>query len=127
MPKMPALLLIVPLLPGKTEAWRRFYQMLMNSRREDYKASRRRLSITCERIWLVSSSYGGSVIVSIEAQDMKTIITRLAASDNPFDRWFRRKMLELHGIDLAQVFDERNQEMIMVWNQDQPKGGATLF
>ena len=42
-----------PLLPGRSEAWRRFCQELMGSQRAQYVNSRRRLGIGHEEAWLV--------------------------------------------------------------------------
>jgi hypothetical protein len=50
---MPTLRLVLPILPGKVEAWRHFCQELQGARRADYEASRRRRGVVAEEFALV--------------------------------------------------------------------------
>jgi hypothetical protein len=96
-----ALAFVAPILPDKLEAWRRFTQELLQSRRREYEESRRRLGITCELAWCTQTAQEELAIVYIEAQDPARVLAQLAASEIAFDRWFRHKWLELHGLDLT--------------------------
>jgi hypothetical protein len=61
---------------------------LQGSRREEYQELRQRLGITKEQV---------------------------APSDRAFDCWLREQLLELHGLDLAQLVVGRPHELIFVW------------
>lgn len=98
---MPTLTMTLPILPGKTEAWQRFCQELSGERREAHEASRRRLGITQERFALVQTRLGTAVLVSIQARDVGWALSRLAASEHAFDRWYREKFREMHGFWLG--------------------------
>jgi len=103
---MHPLVCVLPILPGKQEEWRRFCQVLQGSRRCQYEESRQRLGITKELAWLHSpqqAPQGEIVIVPLEADHPDRLLPQLAASDLPFDRWFRQQLLELHGLDVAQA------------------------
>src|ERR1700682_2509124 len=91
---MPAVTLVSPLLLGKQEAWRRFCQKLLESRYKEYQELRQRLGITKEPVWLSPTSQGDSVLVHLEAEYPEQVLLHLAASEHPFDRWFRRQLLE---------------------------------
>jgi hypothetical protein len=86
--------IILPLLPGKTEAWRRFSQELEGSRAPQFEEWCLQLSIEEISLSLV--------------EELKAVIIRLAAApeckpalaQTPFHRWLRKQTQVLHGIDL---------------------------
>jgi hypothetical protein len=90
----------MPLVPGKTEAWRGYVKELTGPRSAEYKASRQRAGITKEHVFLQATPMGDFVVVAMECDDPATVIERLLASTDPFDVWFRDKVLiEAHGVD----------------------------
>lgn len=98
---MPGIILTFPILAGKVEAWRRFCQELSGSRRPMYEASRQRLGVTRERVALVETAFGAAAVTTLEAPDVDRALGQIIASTGPFDRWYREKVRELHGINLA--------------------------
>ena len=103
---MPVLKMTLPLLPGTTEAWRRFWQELEETRRAEREASRRRAGITRERYALVETPFGAAVRATFEAEDLGRALATLAGSPAPFDRWFRAQIRALHGVDLESTDGE---------------------
>jgi len=93
--------LTFPIRPGKVEAWRRFCQELSGSRLQAYEASRRRLGITLEQMALVDTKFGATATTTIEAHDVNRALGQIIASDLAFEHWYRERILELHGVDLA--------------------------
>lgn len=98
---MDSVILAVPLLPDKAEAWRRFCQEMMGRRRQQYERSRRRLEIAREAAWLVPVTGADMAIIVIAAPDLEAALNKIATSQRPFDRWFRRQIFEIHGVDLS--------------------------
>jgi hypothetical protein len=94
-----ALVLALPILPGKEEEWRRFAQELKEYPRE-YEDLRWRFGIRAEKVWLVQAACGEAALAYAEAEAPREAIRRLAASEKPFDAWFKERLLELHGYDL---------------------------
>lgn len=48
---------------------------------------------------------GGDVaVVYLEAEDLPAAFASLGSSQEPFDRWFRDVIREVHGIELAEGF-----------------------
>lgn len=119
---MPGIVLTFPILAGKVEAWRRFCQELSGSRQQMYEASRQRLGITFERLALVETTFGATAVTTLEAPDVNRALGQIIASDLPFDIWYRDRLQELHGVNLAgyKQFAQRtplphNQELLFEW------------
>lgn len=95
----------VPLLPDMTELDRSVMQSCWHgARRADHEASRRRLGITRESVWIQPTSDGDVAVVLVEADDIGAAMAGIGSSDLAFDRWFREHCLRVHGIDLAAGF-----------------------
>ena len=119
---MSGIVLTFPILDGKVEAWRRFCQELCGFRRIPYEASRERLGITRERLALVETSFGATAVTTLEAPDVAQALGQIITSEIPFDIWYRDKLQELHGVNLAgyEQFAQpkplpTNQELLFEW------------
>ncbi len=124
------LVITFPILAGKVEAWRRFCQELSGSRRNQYEASRQRLGVTHERMALMETSFGATAVTTIEAPDVTEALGQLLASDRSFDVWYREKLRELHGVNLAEYNQfsrsiplPRNQEIHFEWELNPNNNG----
>jgi len=59
-----------------------------------------RARVTKEDVFLQSTPMGDMVVVSMECDDPAKVMERLLTSTDPFDVWFREKVLvESHGVD----------------------------
>jgi hypothetical protein len=119
---MSGIVLTFPILDGKVEAWRRFCQELCGFRRKPYEASRKRLGITRERLALVETAFGATAVTTLEAPDVAQALGQIIISILPFDVWYREKLQELHGVNLAgyEQFAQPtplppNQELLFEW------------
>lgn len=119
---MSGIVLTFPILNGKVEAWRRFCQELRGFRREPYEVSRQRLGITRERLALVETAFGATAVTTLEAPDVAQALGQIIASVLPFDVWYREKLQELHGVNLAgyEQYAQPNplppdQELLFEW------------
>ena len=101
-----------PILPGKTEDWRRWIAELNGSRREEFAESRRRLGIH-ERVFLQATPMGDLVLVTIEGEDPSGAFRALATQEDPFSVWFRDRVREYHGVDLAEVAETPMPEKVL--------------
>lgn len=98
---MPAIAFAAPLLPGKTELERAALESCWRGeRREAHQDARRRAGITKESVWLQSTPSGDLAVVYLDADDIGVALAVLATSREPFDRWFRGHVLDVHGIAL---------------------------
>ena len=89
-----------PILPGKTEAWRTFIGELSGPRKAQFDASRRSLGVR-ERTFLEPTPMGDLVIVTLEGDDPVGAFARFSQGTDEFTTWFKQRVLETHGVDLA--------------------------
>ena len=94
---MPTMILSAPLLPGKEEEWRRFVQEVIEERLPEYEQFRRRLGIRNESVWLARTKTGETVIAHLEARAPEWVAPALSTSRDPFDVWFKERLMEFHG------------------------------
>jgi hypothetical protein len=95
----------MPLLPGMTDVDRDALISFQNGERQaDYEASRRSATITRESSWIQTTPMGDLAVVYIEADDLGAAFATLGSSDEPFDRWFRDHVRQVHGVSLADGF-----------------------
>jgi hypothetical protein len=99
-----------PILPGKTQSDRdAIASCAHGDRQADYRESRRRAGIERESVWIQSTPGGDVAVILIEAPDIEAAMGALATSEDPFDRWFRGNVKDVHGMDLAAGFPPPEQ------------------
>jgi hypothetical protein len=103
--------LVVPVLPGKTDAARDFYREVEGSRVEEYHQSERRLGITREIAWLA----GENVVVYIESPDFARALGEFSQSQDDFDLWFKERVLDVSGLDLNNPPEMELPELLSVY------------
>src|SRR5216684_2511132 len=81
---MASLAMALPLLPGKTENWKRWVQEMAGSRLSEFQASRKRLGISREASFFQKTPQGDLGVLYIEAEDIARALQGLATSQNPF-------------------------------------------
>jgi hypothetical protein len=91
-----------PILPGKTDDWRKFLAELNGSRRADYEASRKAVGVR-ERVFFQPTPMGDMVVLTLEGDDPAGAFTRLAAMTDPFSTWFFAQVQAVHGFDIREV------------------------
>ena len=103
--RMQSVAFAVPLLPGQTEAVRvALASCQTGARKEAYQDARRRAGIIREAAWIQPAPGGDVAVVYLEADDLATAFTILGTSAEPFDRWFRDHVRQVHGIALEEAF-----------------------
>ena len=90
----------VPILAGKTDAWKALCAEMSGPRKEGYLESRRALGITKEIACLQETPHGDYVVVHIEANDVSDIMGGMMAATDAFSVWFKDAVFkEIHGVD----------------------------
>jgi hypothetical protein len=103
--RMQSVAFTVSLLPGQAEAHRvALASCWAGGRKEAYQDARRRAGIIREAVWIQPAPGGDVAVVYLEADDLATAFTILGTSAEPFDRWFRGHIRQVHGIALEERF-----------------------
>ena len=104
-----------PVLAGKEDDARKFAQETMG-RSEELSASQKRGGITKEEWSLQQSPMGSLVLVHFEAADIEKAFATLAQSSEDFDVWFRGRVQEVSGVDLAAEPEGPPPEIVLEWS-----------
>lgn len=84
-----------PVLDGKAEAGKAFAREAYSERREEFAASRRGWGETAEIVTLLRTPTGDAMAAYLEGRDPKEANRLFAASQAPFDRWFKEELGKL--------------------------------
>ncbi|MDQ3759566.1 MAG: hypothetical protein M3331_06470 [Actinomycetota bacterium] len=107
---MPAVAFVIPIKPGKTEVDRSAMESCWRGeRRADHESSRERLGITSEAVWIQETPGGDVAVVHLEADDLEVAFQGMGTSEEPFDRWFREYVRDVHGLALEDGFPPPEQ------------------
>jgi hypothetical protein len=94
----------------KTETDRLAMQSCWHGERKAaYEDARRRAGITRESVWIRATAQGDLAIVYLEADDLGAAFKLIGRSDEPFDRWFRDHVRDVHGLSLEEGFPPPEQ------------------
>ena len=110
--------LAFPVLPGKTEADIRSIAEAFKADPAGYWESRNALGCTLERAFWQNTPMGDFVVAYVEssADSVAEAFMRAATDDTPIGRFFREKVLEVHGIDLTQPPPGAPPEIVGEWS-----------
>ncbi|WP_332701239.1 hypothetical protein [Devosia sp.] len=104
---------MAPIKSGKAAAWKQYVQEMTTSRKDEMRASRKKLGLEKEEVWLQHTPNGDFAVVYIEAKNPGEVMQKMMTSEDPFDRWFREKVLiEVHGMDPSAPPPPPNEEIL---------------
>jgi hypothetical protein len=77
---------------------------------------------------LVENAYGATAVTTLETNNVGQALEQIITSVLPFDRWYRERIQELHGINLTgyeqflqSVPPLQNQEILFEWTLETAK------
>lgn len=100
--RKPGLAFCAPVLPNKLELVRNFVNESMGPRYAELQRSRRSAGFTRDIGFLNRTPNGDLIAVYLEGDNPVEANKRWAASNDPFDVWFRKTAKEATGIDFNQ-------------------------
>ena len=112
---MAQLQIVYLLRPGTQEQWRRLYQEIVESRREQFDESCRHMGITHLQVRLVQMLHSDLMLVTLHTQEPQQTLKTLATSDRPFERWLRAKLQGLLGWNVQDVLLDPQGDLIFTW------------
>jgi hypothetical protein len=93
--------LVLPILPGKTEAARALQREIDTTRKTDYDRSERRMGIAKEYWYLASLPTGDQLVAYFEVPDFGKAMPIFVQSRDPFDLWMKERLADVTGIDFG--------------------------
>jgi hypothetical protein len=91
----------IPILPGKTAAWKKWQHELTTTYYKDFVKSRKKMNVR-ERSFLQHTPMGDIVLVTLEGDNPQKAFTQLGQGNDEFTKWFNEGVKQCHGIDLTQ-------------------------
>ncbi len=117
---MAQLQIVYLLRPGTQEQWRRLYQEIAESRREQFEVSCRRMGINQVQVRLVQLLHGDLMLVTLHTQEPQQTLQELATAGHPLERWLRAQLQGLLGWnvhDLLSGLPDTPSDLIFTWGQ----------
>ncbi len=106
------LAMAVPVLPGKTEQWRKFSNDLKTRYNKEYNESREDLGVR-ERTFFQSTPNGDLILITLEGKNPEAAFQKFGQGKNEFTKWFVNQVKEIHGLDLTKQLDFKTPELII--------------
>ena len=107
---MQSVAFVLPLLPGKSDDDRRAMASCWHGdRKAAFEDARKRAGITREAVFIQPTPAGDVAVVYMEADDLQAAFAMAGSSEEPFDRWFREHVREVHGVALEDGFPPPEQ------------------
>ena len=97
MAKPTEFLIVAPILPEKRRVWLDMMSEITGPRYEEWADHHRRMGVKRELVWEQRFPGMDVAIVAIDGTDPDQILDKMAASDNPFDVWFRQAIISATG------------------------------
>jgi hypothetical protein len=91
---------VFPIQAGKEDAARAFAAETFGARRSDFEARLVRVGVTRETWTLQETPMGSFLLVWFEG-DLEAAFSDLATNDSEYVTWFRARVLDVTGFDLA--------------------------
>ena len=115
---MAQLQIVYLLRPGTQERWRRLYQEVAESRKEQFEASCQHMGITQVQVRLVQLLHGDLMLVSLHTLEPHQSLQELATAERLFERWLRAQLQGLlgwHVQDLLSGLPDMPGDLIFTW------------
>ena len=93
---------LAPIVDGKLEAWKNWTRELGGSSSNEWEDFNKRYRLTRHAAWLTETPTGPAVIALHQGPGSDDFIPKLAGSNNEFDREFKERLKEFHGMDVTQ-------------------------
>ena len=95
--------LIIPVLPGKSEAWRRFLQELEGSQTVEFTALCHNLDVKIKGLRLHDSLGCALVLFTLEVREPAIFLKKFRQQHSFFFDWLIGQIRTLHGLDLTRL------------------------
>jgi hypothetical protein len=115
---MAQLQIVYLLRPGTQEQWRRLYQEIAESRREEFEAFCRRIGITQVQVRLVQMLHNDLMLMTLHTQEPQQTLQELATAERPLERWLRAQLQGLLGWNVQDVvsgLSDPQGDLIFTW------------
>ena len=105
------------LRPGTQERWRRLYQEVAGSRKDQFERSCQHLEITQIEVMIAQLFQHELMLITVEAKEPQQTLLKLIRSESPFDRWLKSQVESLLGWNMN-ILSDPHPDLIFAWRDD---------
>ena len=110
----------VRILPGKTETLKKYMQEIKSSRWDDFIRLRQNMGVHGAQFWLQHTPNGDIGVVWLNVDNPVKFYEILMTSNDPFDMWFREKIImECQGVTPDTPMPNQNELILDFTGQGQ--------
>jgi hypothetical protein len=116
---MAQLEIVYLLRPGTQEQWRRLYQEIVESRREQFEESCQHMGITQVQVRMLQMLHSDLMLMTLHTQEPQQSLRELASAERPFERWLRAQLQGLLGWNVQDVVSglpDPQGDLIFTWS-----------
>ena len=112
---MPAVCVVMPVLPDKEDAARAFARDVSGPRAAEFRAFQAASGNTTRETWhLVETADGPRIAVWFDAENPEASFEHMVTSTG-FGEWMRERILDVTGIDMSQPDAAAPPELLLDW------------
>ena len=104
-----------PILPGKTDVGKELTTLLRGDYKSDAERLRREAGLDREQVFIQSTPMGDVAIVVWDTENFDKVVDVFAKDGSDFGKWFRSKLMEIHGFDISDVANAPKLEIGYEW------------
>lgn len=107
---------VAPVLAGKKDQLRNLTTQLTGEKLADAEALRRVAGLEREQVFLQETPMGDFAIIVWDTTDIVKVFDTFATDTSQTSIWFRQQLLEIHGIDVADVNNQPHMTIGFDWH-----------
>ena len=101
---------------GTQERWRRLYQEVAGSRKEQFERSCQHLEITRMQVMIVHLFPHDLLVMTVETTEPEQTLRTVIHSESPFERWLKGQVESLLGWKIDHLLSDPSPDLIFDWS-----------
>jgi len=107
----------MPILPGKTEAAKKYFETLKAKKWMQFCKSEEKTGVEKERDFLQVTPKGDLILMYLESKDISKVFATFAASKDSIDLYIKAELKKLTGIDFNQQSSDPLPELLLAYDK----------
>ncbi len=114
---MDSIIMAMPILPGKIQEAKKYFENLKAEKWQEFCRSEERAGILKERDFLQVTPNGDLILMYLEAKNISNAFETFAASQDPFDVYVKGEVKKLTGVDLNKPSTEPTPKLLLAYDK----------
>ncbi len=103
----------LPIPESKIDLMKKYSQEMAGSRSNEFHRRNQEIGLSIVQVWIQRTPNGNLALIRWETDDPKRVIENMRNSDDPFEKWFREKIIiEVFGRDPKSQAPPINEQIV---------------